>query len=141
MKRLVVVPFLLCCISACGGDDGTSPAAFDPQDFVGTWTISISAQAGCWGAGTLWFKIDQDDADLANEEFMNVVADWQFGSLSGNINFLHETFELNFWKTFPAGGLFSGSSVSANRLEGTFADKNGGFALDPSCSSSAVATK
>lgn len=133
--------FLLLVLLACGGDDGVAPPKFDPDDFVGTWTLAVDAAPGCWGAGSVWFKIEQEDADGANDEFMNVVSDWQFGWVSGNISFLHETFEINLWKTFPAGGLFSGSRVAPNRLEGTFADKNGGFSLDPTCNSPAVATK
>lgn len=132
--------FSIVLLLACG-DSGTGPTGLDPDAFVGRWTIAIDAQAGCWQAGTLWFNIDQDDADGAQGGVMNVVSNWQFGNLTGNISLSHETFELNLWKSFPAGGLFSGSEVAPNRLVGTFADKNGGFAGDPTCSSSAVATK
>ena len=145
-----IAVFAICLVPlACGDGDGdsTGPGGLDPKAFVGTWTLSMDAAQGCWLAGTLSFVVEDDDTNVLPNTggTMNVISQWDFGLMTGNLKLELQTFELNLWKQPPPqsiGGKFIGSIESESRLTGTFIDMGGAFS-DPSknCSAPAIATK
>lgn len=133
---------------ACG--DSSGPGSRNPNDYVGTWSLSIAAEPDCWSAFQLRFTIDQVDADRASDDIINVVAEWWFpssagsrGTLTGNINWADDDFDLRFFKSAGNSAAFRGGGSGTDRLEGIFDDSDLVFAptFDPGpCLGDATAT-
>jgi hypothetical protein len=131
----------------CG--DSSGPGSLEPEDFVGTWSVEIPAEAGCWDAFEIRFVVEADDA--ANEdpthELINIVSTWYLTTspedrslFSGNFNWGED----NFVFVFNLGGSTSlrmeGDGVDDESVTGTFHDRDGEVFPD-GCSATVTATK
>jgi hypothetical protein len=126
---------LASCDSATGSGDG-----FDPNDYVGNWTLHIAAAANCWPAFDLVFLIPQEAASASDPDVFNIVESegWWFASVpanrftySGHINSPGEgnDFDIRFWKANSSvhQGHFVGASHSRSSMSGTFTDPDQAF--------------
>lgn len=150
LRRLVLFVGVLWSV-ACGGDS-TGPNA-GPDRYVGTWRLDIAQAAGCWPAFTVFFSIDQDDADRGSGGVMNVVSEWWFGSspssrhlMSGNVDWGRNSFTIVLSRITSSirRGRFEGADPTATKLTGTFTDFDRAFVTGLSCTNpqaSANATK
>lgn len=118
-------------LSACGSSSG--PAEETPDDYVGAWTLSVKARAGCWPDFQLVFEIDRDDAAAASETRMNIAAQWWLPAdpatrtnYTGLVDWSGKTAGLNFFRNGKLAR-FTATDPSAGRMEGTFNDGLGAF--------------
>lgn len=133
--RPALVLILACAAGlSCGGDGG--PAALDPSDFRGNWTLENPENPSCVGAAgptTRHFYVAAEG--FANGVF-NVVTDWDFVrpfrglgfTVTGNFNIANRTVELNFWHTtLSVGAMFTGTIEPDGSIRGTLRDPKPGY--------------
>ncbi len=149
MTALIIITAAALWSASCGGDTTAPQPTINPDVFVGDWKLSLAAAPGCWAAGPLWFRIGQDDVNSAASGILNIVEVWSWTEdfsgtqpLIGNIPYEDGPFERTPWQQAPTvGGKFSGTSVSAGRLSGTFRDMGRAFSINAQCEAAATATK
>jgi hypothetical protein len=112
-------------LAACGG---SSSPAVNARGYIGTWKLDVDANPPCWGAGTLLFAIDDDDASVATRDAMTVVSSWWFESLpngkevlTGTVDFKRNTFTFAM-ERFGRTAHFYGNDPTATKLVGEFYD-------------------
>jgi hypothetical protein len=142
-SRWLLAAFLLV---GCG-DDSTGPD-MTAEDFVGTWSVEIPAEAGCWSAFELRFDVEPADAEGVTGEEFNFVSVWYFpppssgtSTFTGSFNWGEED---QFTFVFNTEGSTSirmeGNNVNEDEVTGIFQDRDG-IVFEEGCSATATATK
>lgn len=140
-----MLPFLLALV-ACGESGPDDPS---PQEFVGTWEVSVAAETGCWPAFALRFAVEQEDADALPDDvdFMNMVSDWwnpgtpeSTMPFSGNFNWGDDDFVFVFSHQGTTSLRMEGTGVDPEEVSGRFRDRDGQL-FQAGCSADATARK
>ena len=126
----------LALLAACHDPD--SPK-FDPYAYVGTWTLDVSADPGCWPAFSIMFSILREWADGAEEDRFYFQTPWWYPDaptktflVTGGVNNRDKTFDAAF-NGFGYVARFNATNPTPTRVAGSFFDREGLFKKEPGC--------
>jgi hypothetical protein len=131
-------------LGACGSD---GPEAFDHEEFIGVWEVSIPKTTGCWDAFALRFEVEPDDAEGETEGLVDIVSTWWIvgGPAATELFTGHfrwgdsPEFEFVFHLLGSTSLQMEGSETNPAHVTGTFRDRDP-VVFPADCSAVATAT-
>jgi hypothetical protein len=112
---------------------------FDPYAYVGTWTLNVAADPGCWPAFAIAFAITREWADGAQEDRFYFQTAWWYPEapantllVTGGVNYRDKKFDAAF-NGFGYVARFEATNPTPSRVIGTFYDREGLFGQEPGC--------
>ena len=121
---------------ACHDADGPK---FDPYAYVGTWTLDVAADPGCWPAFSIMFSIPREWAAGSQDNVLYFQTPWWYPSdptktflVTGSVDYRDNTFDAAF-NGFGEVAYFDATNPTPTRITGSFFDRDGPFITEPGC--------